>query len=97
MPSESGKGPTTTADVALESCKQTGEEGARELEITVSHPDFSAEQPAFYYARVMRVLENPLCCWTTLLANSADRELPDDLPATVQERGWSSPIWLAGP
>ena len=51
---------------------------------------FSVEQSAFYYARV---LENPTCRWTTELANSADKDLPDDLPATVQERGWSSPIW----
>jgi hypothetical protein len=92
MPDESGKCPNTTADVDLSSCKRTGEEGARQLEVTFSDPDFSAEQPAFYYARV---LENPTCRWTTLLANSGGTELPDDLPATVQERGWSSPIWSA--
>jgi hypothetical protein len=92
MPDESGKCPNTTADVDLSSCMRTGEEGARQLEVTFSDPDFSAEQPAFYYARV---LENPTCRWTTLLANSSDTELPDDLPATVQERGWSSPIWSA--
>lgn len=90
LPNTSGKCPRTTAAVNLESCERTGEEGARELQVTFSDPDYSVEQSAFYYARV---LENPTCRWTTLLANSADKDLPDDLPATVQERGWSSPIW----
>ena len=92
LPDTTGKCPSTTADVDLESCERTGNEGASELQVTFSDPDFSAEQPAFYY---VRVLENPTCRWTTLLANSADKDLPDDLPATVQERGWSSPIWSA--
>jgi hypothetical protein len=92
MPDESGKCPDTTADVDLLSCERTGEEGAPQLEVTFSDPDFSSEQPAFYYARV---LENPTCHWTTLLANSAGSDLPDNPPATVQERGWSSPIWSA--
>jgi hypothetical protein len=76
--------------VNLESCERAGKKGAAELQVTFSDPDFSAEQSAFYYARV---LEDPTCRWTTLLANSAGMDLPDDLPATVQERGWSSPIW----
>ncbi len=92
LPGTSGKCPKTTADVNLESCERTGEEGDPELQVTFSDPDFSVEQSAFYYARVF---ENPTCRWTTLLANSADRDLPDGLPATVQERGWSSPIWSA--
>lgn len=90
QPGASGKCPKTTADVNLESCERTSKQGASELQITFSDPDFSAEQSAFYYARV---LENPSCRWTTRLANSADKDLPDNLPATVQERGWSSPIW----
>ena len=90
LPGTSGKCSRTTADVNLENCERTGTEGASELQVTFSDPDFSAEQSAFYYARV---LENPTCRWTTLLANSAGKDLPDDLPATVQERGWSSPIW----
>ncbi|MEP4149499.1 MAG: DUF3604 domain-containing protein [Halioglobus sp.] len=90
LPGASGKCPKTTADVNLESCERTGKEGATELQITFEDPDFSVDQSAFYYARV---LENPTCHWTTLLANSADKDLPDDLPATLQERGWSSPIW----
>ena len=53
---------------------------------------FQPNTPAFYYARV---LENPTCRWTTVLANSGNTELPDDVPAIVQERGWSSPIWSA--
>lgn len=91
-PNESGKCPATTASVDLSSCQRTGGEGARELEVTFSDPDFSAEYPAFYYARV---LENPTCRWTTVLANSGNTELPEDVPAIVQERGWSSPIWSA--
>ena len=91
-PDESGRCPDTTAGVDPSSCKRTGKEGAPELEVTFSDPDYSAEQPAFYYARV---LENPTCRWTTLLANSGGAELPADVPATVQERGWSSPIWSA--
>jgi hypothetical protein len=90
LPGSSGKCPSTTADVNLESCERAGKKGAAELQVTFSDPDFSAEQSAFYYARV---LEDPTCRWTTLLANSAGKDLPDDLPATVQERGWSSPIW----
>ena len=71
LPGSSGKCPRTTADVNLENCERTGTEGASELQVTFSDPDFSAEQSAFYYARV---LENPTCRWTTLLANSADKE-----------------------
>jgi hypothetical protein len=92
QPSELGKCPNTSASVDLSSCARTGEEGARELEVTFSDPDYSATQPAFYYARV---LENPTCRWTTVLANSGGVERPNDVPATVQERGWSSPIWSA--
>ncbi|MXY06482.1 MAG: DUF3604 domain-containing protein, partial [Gammaproteobacteria bacterium] len=53
-------------------------------------PEFSPDHAAFYYARVF---ENLTCRWTTVLANSSESDLPADLPATVQERGWSSPIW----
>ena len=90
LPGTSGTCSRTTADVNLETCERTGTEGASELQVTFSDHDFSAEQPAFYYARV---LEDPTCRWTTLLANSADKDLPEDVAATVQERGWSSPIW----
>jgi hypothetical protein len=93
-PDKNGQCPKTTADVDPTTCERTGDAGAEELEVTFSDPEFSAEQPAFYYARV---LEDPTCRWTTILANSSGSELPDDLSTTVQERGWSSPIWSSSP
>ena len=85
-----GQCPDTTAGVDTKTCARTGDEGATELQATFSDPEFSPDHPAFYYARVF---ENPTCRWTTALANSSGSDLPADLPATVQERGWSSPIW----
>lgn len=87
---QQGQCPDTTAGVDTKSCERTGDEGAPELQATFSDPEFSPDHAAFYYARVF---ENPTCRWTTVLANSSESDLPADLPATVQERGWSSPIW----
>ena len=64
--------------------------GAVELEATFADPAYRPEQHAFYYVRVM---ENPSCRWTTWFANGAGVPPPDDVPLTVQNRGWSSPIW----
>jgi hypothetical protein len=94
VPEATGRCPKTPADVDLKTCETTGQAGAPELQATFSDPEFSPDAPAFYYARVF---ENPSCRWTTRLANSADVDLPEDLPVTVQERGWSSPIWVASP
>jgi hypothetical protein len=52
-------------------------------------PEFNPNQRAFYYARV---IENPTCRWSTWDAIRAGVAPRPDLPATVQERAWSSPI-----
>ncbi len=53
-------------------------------------PDFEADQHAFYY---VRVLEIPTPRWTTYDAAFFDIERPDIVPATVQDRAYTSPIW----
>jgi hypothetical protein len=53
-------------------------------------PDFHPDQPAFYY---VRVLEIPTPRWTTYDAAYFGVQLPTDVPASQQERAYTSPIW----
>jgi len=53
-------------------------------------PDFDRSQSAFYY---VRVLEIPTPRWTTYDAVFFNIERPDNVPATVQDRAYTSPIW----
>jgi Protein of unknown function (DUF3604) len=53
-------------------------------------PEFDPKRPAVYYARA---LEIPTPRWSTLLALKRELPLPTHVPATLQERAISSPIW----
>ena len=55
-------------------------------------PDFDPSLHAFYY---VRVLEIPTPRWTTYDAKFFGVDLPDDQPASIQERAYTSPIWYA--
>ncbi len=55
-------------------------------------PAFDPGQPAFYY---VRVLESPTPTWTTYDAAMYGTALPDDMPATHQERAYTSSIWYS--
>ena len=78
----------STVDVANASYKNTI--GATELKAVWKDPDFDPSIDAFYYARV---LEIPTPRWTTIQAKQLGVAPPDVVPATVQERAWTSPIW----
>ncbi len=62
-------------------------------------PSFSADQSAAYY---VRVLENPSCRWSwhhCLRQPESERSAACTNPEVnkvIQERAWSSPIWLSG-
>jgi hypothetical protein len=53
-------------------------------------PDFDPSERAFYY---IRVLEIPTPRWTTYDAKFFGVKRPDDIPASIQERAYTSPIW----
>ena len=53
-------------------------------------PDFDPKEPAFYY---VRVLEIPTPRWTTYDAAFFNIKRPDNVPATIQDRAYTSPIW----
>ena len=53
-------------------------------------PDFDPSESAFYY---VRVLEIPTPRWTTYDAAFFKIDLPANVPATIQDRAYTSPIW----
>jgi hypothetical protein len=87
---KSGVLPPVGDTVDLETGTYTNAIGAAELKAVWRDPDFDPHRHAAYY---VRVLEIPTPRWTTLLAVEAGVSLPKDVPATTQQRGWSSPIW----
>jgi len=64
--------------------------GDASLKTLWSDPEFDANQSAFYY---VRVLEIPTPRWTTFDAVKFGVDLPDDVPASIQDRAYTSPIW----
>src|SRR5215471_12849590 len=82
--------PPIGSSVDLENATYTNSIGSVELKGVWTDPNFDPSLHAFYYARV---LEIPTPRWTTIQAKQIGVMPPDVVPATLQERAWSSPIW----
>ena len=76
--------------VNAEEATYTNAIGAPALEAYWKDPDFDASQRAFYY---VRVLEIPTPRWTTYDSKFFKVKRPEDVPASIQERAYTSPIW----
>ena len=80
------------ASVDLDDCSFSLDKGDVELVTLWDDPTFDPTERALYYARV---LQNPTCRWSTWDAIRIGVEPTSKVPATIQERAWSSPIWIA--
>jgi hypothetical protein len=87
---KTGKLPSVGNTVDTKTATYTNTIGSTELRAVWQDPEFNPKVPAVYY---LRVLEIPTPRWSTIAAVKAGIPLPADVPATLQERGWSSPIW----
>jgi len=77
-----------TVDVARAS--YSNEIGAVELSAVWVDPQFNPELPAFYY---VRVIEIPTPRWSTYDAAALQVDIPEEIPAWIQERAFVSPFW----
>ena len=81
--------PDNGAKVDISDCSINAGTGSAQLSALWRDAEFRPEQRTFYYARV---IENPTCRWSTWDAIRAGVAPRPDLPTTIQERAWSSPI-----
>lgn len=86
--------PSNEATVDVSDCSISLDKGDVELKTVWVDPTFDPKIRSFYY---MRALQNPTCRWSTWDAIRAGDAPNARVPATIQERAWSSPIWYAPP
>ena len=77
-----------TVDISIPSYENSI--GAAEFSAVWTDPTFDAGQRAFYY---VRVLEIPTPRHSQYDAIALQIDTPEEAPATIQERAYTSPIW----
>ncbi|MGB0132247.1 DUF3604 domain-containing protein [Dokdonella sp.] len=85
-----GKLPAIGNTVDISKATYTNDIGSVELKAMWTDPDFDASQNAFYYARALQI---PTPRWSTFDALKLGVLPPGNVPATIQERAWGTPIW----
>jgi hypothetical protein len=88
---DTGEVPSVGSTVDIATATYTNSIGASMLSAQWQDPDFDANENAVYY---VRVLEIPTPRWSTYDAVALGVPPSDLVPATLQERAWTSPIWL---
>jgi hypothetical protein len=87
-----GRARRVRSTVDVENATYTNDVGDAMLTAYWEDPDFSPEEPAFYYARVIEI---PTPRWTVYDAVRLGAEVPPEVPTQVQDRAYTSPIWYS--
>jgi hypothetical protein len=87
---KTGKLPPVGNTVDIKKATYTNDIGDSQLSAVWTDPDFDPTIKSVYY---VRVLEIPTPRWSTYDAKKLGVEPPKGVPATIQERAYSSPIW----
>jgi hypothetical protein len=87
---KTGKLPPVGNTVDITKATYKNSIGDNRLSAVWTDPDFDPSQHAVYY---VRVLEIPTPRWSTYDAVALGIKPLEEVPATIQERAWASPIW----
>ncbi len=87
---KTGKVPAVGSTVDVKAATYTNTIGAVELKKVWKDPEFDPSLHAFYYVRVLQI---PTPRWSTYDAAKLGVAPPSRVPATEQQRAWTSPIW----
>ena len=89
-PGANGKVPSVGNTVDVPNATWLNTIGSPELITVWKDPDFNPAQSAFYYGRVIEI---PTPRWTAYDAKRFGVTMPPEVPMTITERAYTSPIW----
>ncbi len=90
QPDTKGKLPPVGNTVNVGEATWSNTIGAAELATVWTDPEFDPSERAFYYVRVLQI---PTPRWTTYDEKYFRSRLKTDMPDSIQERAYTSPIW----
>jgi hypothetical protein len=89
-PGSDGKLTPVGNTVDVENATWSNSIGEPEMITVWTDPDFDPDRSAFYYARVIEI---PTPRWTAYDTKRYGLEVDPDIPMTIAERAYTSPIW----